>query len=223
MSNRQRHAAFMRALKVASALIVALFFLATTVDAQNTFEVISQGAVGSTTGLRAMTIRDNSMSACYTLFIVQSSAGPATFPGMPSDDATAQSIERVRALAAARDKQLAEIDARINNRVGKEALALPTEPAYEQERLRVDLEYQRALRREIPESYPWASLLPGTRSGGLEDAANATRRATVDPDPTSVMKTLASQFAVQVDLLRLLIEAPRITASGPFACPARKP
>jgi hypothetical protein len=93
------------------------------------------------------------------------------------------------------------------------------EREYESERFRIDDEYQRALRKEIPESYPWASATPGMRSGGWEDPANATRRALVDPDPTSAMKTLADQISRLDQLVMRLIEVPRLTASGPGACP----
>jgi hypothetical protein len=167
-----------------------------------------------------MTIRDTSLSICYTVFIVESptrllSLAP-TLPG----DATARSIERARALAEERDRRLATLEAQLENDLGNQVLP---EQEYEQARLRLDLEYQRALRREIPESYPWASVLPGVRSGGLEDAANANRRASLDADPTSVMKTLSNQLTLQTELLRLFVDAPRLTSSGPFTCPTSRP
>lgn len=218
MSNGRKHAS-MRAAETISACIAALVLSGTPAHAQRTFDVLTEGAVGNIPGLRALTVRDNSISVCYTLFILESSTGP--LPVAAPDPTTAQSVERVRALAEERDKQLAALQQKYP--AGTDVVPLQSELEYEQARLRLDLEYQRALRHEIPESSPWASMLPGMRSGGYEDAANANRRATLDPDPTSAMKTIARQFALQIDLLRLLIEAPRMTTSAPFACPPGKP
>ena len=59
---------------------------------------------------------------------------------------------------------------------------------------------------------------PRLETGGWENAADAIRRATLDPDPTSTMKTIAGQFARLDEQVRRLTEAPRMAASGPVAC-----
>lgn len=223
MANHFAYVAARRAAQLLTTCAAMVALSATTAHAQNTFELISGSEVSNLPGLRAMTIRDSSLSICYTVFIAQSptrllSLAP-TLPG----DATARSIERARALAEEKDRRLAALEAQIENDLARLVPPLQAEQEYEQARLRLDLEYQRALRREIPESYPWASVLPGVRSGGLEDAANANRRASLDADPTSVMKTLSDQLTLQTELLRLFVEAPRLTSSGPFECPTSRP
>jgi len=89
---------------------------------------------------------------------------------------------------------------------------------YEQDRHKINESYENVLRTEIPGSYPYAVPIPGMRTGGWEDAANAIRRAMLDPDPSSAMKTIASQFARIDEALRRLSEVPRLAVSGPFAC-----
>jgi hypothetical protein len=210
--------------RVGIVCVAALVLRGPAAHAQGTFQAIAQGAVANAPGVRAMTIRDASMGVCYTVFTVE---GPTL--GVP-DSASTDSVERVRQLAEQRDRALSSLEARIAEeskgpapQYGGEFTRQQAQSHYETDRSQLDLQYQRALRHEIPESAPWASATPGVKSGGYEEAANANRRATVDPDPTSVMKTLASQMATQIDLLRLLVEAPRITSSGPFSCPTTTP
>ena len=154
--------------RVAAGCVAALLLLGNTVNAQNTFEVIAQGAVSDAPGLRAMTVRDNSIAVCYTVFIMQLSTPPLTVPATRYD-ASVQS------------------------------------------------------EREIPERWPWASALPGVRSGGQGDGVIAPPRSDIDPDPSSVRHTFESEFAQEVELLRRVIETPQITSSGPFACPKKTP
>jgi hypothetical protein len=195
--------------------LIALF--GTVVNAQGTLEVIQQETVSNINGLRAVTIRDNSLSACYTLFILDQhiDAGSALRP----DDATEQSLRRLRDAADERDREIAELNAATDlSRLSDYEQAV-AKTKYENERVRIDDRYEQALRMEIPGSYPWASLLPGTKSGSQEDPANAIRRAVVDPSPSSTL--LTQEFAELNSLLRSLIEAPRMTSSGPFACPSK--
>ena len=159
------HFAYVAARRAAQLLTTcaAVVALSATAHAQNTFELISGGAVSNLPGLRAMTIRDSSLSICYTVFIVESPTRLLSLAPTLRGNATARSIERARALAEERDRRLATLEAQLENDLGNQVLP---EQEYEQARLRLDLEYQRALRHEIPESYPWASVLPGVRSGG---------------------------------------------------------
>lgn len=203
---------------LAAACIVTVFFSGTALSAQARFRVLAQNAIGEVSGLRIVTIRDNQLSACYTLFIMEPSAPLDAMPvPMPVDDVTAQSVQRIRDAAEARDRQLVELRARASRAAPWDSVAAAR---YEAERQKIEDAYEQVLRAEIPGSYPWATPVPGMRAGGWEDAANAMRRAIVDPDPTSAMKTATVQFARLDALLRRLIEAPRLAAAGPFTCDA---
>jgi hypothetical protein len=187
------------------------------VNAQGTLEVIQQGSVSNISGLRALTIRDNSLSACYTLFILEQHIDAGS--SLTTDDATEQSLRRLRDAADQRDREIAQLNAAtdLSHLSSYEQVVARTK--YEDKRVKIDDRYEQALRMEIPGSYPWSSLLPGTKSGSQEDPANAVRRAVVDPNPTSTL--LTQQFAELNILIRSLIEAPRMASSGPFACPAK--
>lgn len=206
------------------ACAVALFFLGTKGYAQARYAVLAQSTVGEVSGLRIVTIRDNLMSACYTLFIFEPHSLSAVPVPTPVDDATEQSLRRVREAAEKRDRKIGELNARTKVLGPVDPLdtydAARRKATYEDERRKIDDEYEQLLRTEIPGSYPWATALPGTRSGSSEDVANAMRRAMLDPNPTSETKTMTKEFAQLGDLLRQLIEVPRMAASGPVACTA---
>jgi len=203
---------------LAAACIVAVFFSGTALSAQTRFVVLGQSAIAEVSGLRIVTVRDRQLSMCHLLFIMEPSAPLDTMPvPMPADDVTAQSVQRIRDAAEARDRQLVELRARASKAAPWDSVAAAR---YEAERQKIEDAYEQVLRAEIPGSYPWATPVPGVRAGGWEDAANAMRRAVVDPDPTSAMKTATVQFARLDALLRRLIEAPRLAASGPFTCDA---
>jgi hypothetical protein len=133
----------------------------------------------------------------------------------PPDAATDETVQRLREAAERRDRQLAELKARLDRASSTDPLAAAN---YEIDRRRIEEEYEQALRSGVPATYPWASAVPGMRTGGWEDPANAMRRGLVDPDPTSAMKTLTEQFSRLDSLLRRLIEAPRLAVAGPARC-----
>ena len=91
-----------RAAQLLTTCAAVVVLSATTAHAQNTFELISGGTVSNLPDLRAMTIRDSSLSICYTVFIVQSPTRLLSLAPTLPDDATARSIERARALAEER-------------------------------------------------------------------------------------------------------------------------
>jgi hypothetical protein len=212
---------------VATGLLAACL-LGTTLSAQNRFDVLAQDAIADVSGLRIVTIRDNQLAACYTLFIMEQTAAPEVILPEPvlSDDVARQSVQRIREAGERRDRQLAELKARFDRaarpyQAGDAAILNGIEARrYEEERIKIENAYERVLRTEIPSSYPYAALSPGMRTGGFEEQANAIRRALLDPDPTSTMKTLAPQLTQLGAQLKQLIEAPRLTASGPVACSA---
>jgi hypothetical protein len=203
-----------RVAKISAGLLV---LFGTVVNAQNTLDVVAQGPVSGISGLRAITIRDNQLSACYTLFILEqrTDVGVVT----TADVATQQSLQRMREAADERDRRIAELNAATDLSHLNDYEQAVARAKYEDDRVRIDDQYEQALRMEIPGSYPWSSTRPGTKSGSQEDPANAVRRAVVDPNPTSTL--LTQEFAELNTLIRSLIEAPRMTSSGPFACPPR--
>jgi hypothetical protein len=189
---------------------------AAAASAQNHFAVAGQTTIPGVSGLRIVTVRDTDMSMCYTLFIVETQAPPAeaTTATVPAVDTSAV-VQRVRAAATRRDQAINAL----NQETQASSALDPTVAArYQAARRKIEDEYEQALRAEIPGSYPWASAVPGVRSGGWEDPANATRRALLDPDPSSTMKTLVEQFGRLESLLIQLIEAPRVAVSGPSRC-----
>lgn len=193
--------------------------------------------MGDAAGLRITVVRDNQLSSCFALFTLDPPATPPApeivTPPSPADAARQRSIERIREAADRRDLQLSELNAEFTRRAGRPYDSLTSnanyavDPVllgnYEQDRRKINEAYEDALRTEIPGSYPYAVPYPGMRTGAWEDAANAIRRAVVDPDPASAMKTMAGQFARIDEALRRLNEAPRLAVSGPFACGSPTP
>ena len=82
---------------IVAACVSALCVLGTTLSAQSRFEVLSQNAMGDVPGLRIVIVRDSQLSACYTLFIMDSPAMETVAPvPTANDDATQQSVQRIR-------------------------------------------------------------------------------------------------------------------------------
>lgn len=200
-------------------------------DAQARFEVLTQETITEVSGLRVVTIRDKRLEACYTLFIMEPSASPPVVaPAATQDDESRQqSVDRMRDAAEKHDRAIADLNAQFEARVGRSHEAWLTSPdtggateaqKYELERMRIDEEYERTLRREVPGSYPWKTLRPGMRTGGWEDAAEAMRRSITNPDPTQA-RTLADPGGLNSILeagFQRLLEAPRLAATGPASC-----
>ncbi len=252
---RRTRIAAVRVSMAACLSILCVLGMTPETHAQTRLEVLSQDTVPGS-NLRMLTIRDNQLSACFTVFIQESSAAPAATQTVvpeptPADDAKRQSIDRIRAAAASREQELNELKEQFKVKTGRayEDWLTPPPPlgaagilssvpvgllpgwpvgtiptmsdlqAYDRARREIDNEYEFALRSEIVGSYPFVRSTPGITTGGFEDQANAMRRGMLDPDPTSMMQTMLEKFAQLDAEVRSLAEAPRLAASGPFACP----
>lgn len=181
--------------------------------AQDRFQVLEQHPIAGVSGLRIVTVRDNQLSQCYTLFIVDP---PAAFDVVPQSppDYDAESVRRVRNAAERRDRQLEDLKAKAERSGFWDPFVVAR---YETDRQKIEAEYEGVLQAEIPGRYPWATYFPGMRNGGWEPAAGAVRREVVDPDPASTTTT-TDQFAQLEESLARVLDAPRVTASGPVSC-----
>jgi len=89
--------------------------------AQARFEVLTRDSIDQVSGLRVVTIRDNQLAACYTVFIMES-AGPGevvTSAATPEAIAEQDSVLRIREAAERYDRQVAELNAEFEARVGR--------------------------------------------------------------------------------------------------------
>jgi hypothetical protein len=183
-------------------------------------------------GLRITVVRDNQLSSCFALFTVESPAQPpapeVVAPPSPAEVARQEAAQRVRYAAERRDLQLAALNAEFQRKAGRPYDSLwsnsnyAVDPVllgnYEQDRRKINLEFENVLLTEIPGSYPYATPYPGMRTGGFQGAATSTLNAMLDPEPSSTMKAINGQFARIDEALRRLAEAPRLGVSGPFPC-----
>lgn len=216
-----------------SLLCGALLLSASSLSAQNRFEVLKQDMIPGVGGLRIITVRDMVLDACYTLFMTEPPA-TADVPPPQIDEARQQSIQRLRDAAAWHDEQVGALRNQFESRTGltPEMARIPGLAVarnvsladylvrYEVERMRVDGIYQSALRAEIPGSLPPASATPGMKTGAWEDLAEATRRAVTNPDPTP-LQTLSDPGGLNsqvASLVQQLSDAPRLSATGPVPC-----
>lgn len=211
---------FRRTIGILAAGVLVLSVTA-PVPAQARFDVLAQQAVSEVSGLRIVTIRDTQSAECYTLFIIESQAPePAVETSAPAEEAAQASIRRIQDAAARRERQLAELQPTGAGQL-KHASDFPSviRPA-ETARLKIEEDFERTLREELPGGPPWASLEPGVKTGGPVDLGNDLRRAMLDTDPASPMKALEGHLARLDALLTHLIQEPRLAASGPVRCPA---
>jgi len=198
---------------------VSVLWVTAPLPAQSRFDVLAQQAVSEVSGLRIVTIRERQSSECYTLFIFESVAPePAAATADPAEEAARASVRRIQEAAAKRERQLAELQPTgpLKQATDFPSVIRPPDTA----RLKIEEEFERTLRQELPGGPPWASLVPGVKTGGSEDLSNDVRRAMLDTDPASPMKAMEAQLARLDALLRQLIEQPRMAASGPVQCPA---
>jgi hypothetical protein len=220
---------------ICASMFVAFVLAEAPSPAQTRFQVLAQETNSDVVGLRFVILRDSQLAACYTLFIMESApaerASEAVAPA-PAEDSAQQSIQRLRAAAAKRDREIAALKAEYDAKFGTAREVAPGQSArnpapaafidYEWKRLKIEAEYADVLRTEIPGRDLWAVAAPGMRSGGWEDGAEALRRALINPDPgtlrspddpTGINSRLESWF-------QRVIETPRLAASGPVPCPA---
>lgn len=208
-----------RARFIVAAGASALLLCATDLSAQDRFAVVAQHTLAGVSGLRVVTIRDSQLSSCYTLFIMEPVVAQEGIPvPLPAaDDSTDESVRRIRDAAARRSQQLAELQTRASRSASTDPNAAS---GYELDRRRIEREYEEVLQAEIPGSHPWASAVPGTYSGGVDDPASAAvRRALADPELTSTMKAVVERLDHLDSLLRRLLEAPRMAVT-PERCAA---
>lgn len=210
--------------------------------AQARFELLTRDTIGEIGGLQIFTIRDNHLAACYTVFVLQPTAltpsppSPELLNQGPSpteqqqaaeERAKAAVLQRLRDAAAKRDQQFAELRARADDPLRIiEAIHTPAE--FETARLKIEDEFAQALVRLLPGSpyAPYAAPYPGGRTSGDFDLAEAIRRSLANPDQTT-LRTFADSggsnaqlesLSQQVIQLQRMVEAPKLTASGPAPC-----
>jgi hypothetical protein len=215
---------------IPAACLAAIVSLATSLSAQNRFQIISQDDAG---GLRITVVRDTQLSSCFAVFSMESAVPPAVAevvpPPGPAELARQDAILRIRDAAATRDQQLYDLNTEFERRAGRSYNSLTSlnntyavDPvllgAYQQNLQKINEQYENTLRSVVPGTMPWAAAVPGMRTGGLEDAAGVMNLALLNPDPSGTARTLSNQIAQIDDALRRLNAAPRLAASGPFPC-----
>jgi len=94
-------------------LLSAFVFRDASLTAQTRFQVLGQEATNEIPGLRIVTIRDNQLDACYTVFLFEPSA-PAEISAPVAttpDEAAQQSLQRIQDAEIIRDRQFSELRA----------------------------------------------------------------------------------------------------------------
>lgn len=214
---------------ISAACLAAIVGFATSLSAQNRFQIISQDEAG---GLRITVFRDSQLSSCFVVFNMESPAPPPApevfVPPSPGELARQDAILRMGQAATRRNEQLADLNANFERRAGIPYSALNSNSTYavdpvllgnyQSDLQKINQEYENVMLSIVPGTFPYAAPVPGMRTGGLEDAASALRLALLDPNPTETMRSINSQFARIDDTLRRLSAAPRLAASGPFPC-----
>jgi hypothetical protein len=205
----------MRPRRFLTACTSALILWTTGLAAQDRFQVLEQNVVAGAPGLSIVTVRDNHLSQCYTLFIVESPPAVDVIPPQAvADEVPDESVQRIREAAERRDAQLADLKTKAERSGFWDPFVVAR---YETDRTKIEDEYEQVLQAEIPGRYSWGTYFPGMRNGGWEPAAGAVRQAIVDPNPGSTITT-TDQFAWLGDYLARSLQAPRVAASGPVKC-----
>jgi hypothetical protein len=222
-----------RLTRIPAAGLAAILGFATSLSAQNRFQIVSQDAIND---LRITIVRDTQLSSCFAVFSTESTAPPPPAaiaevvpPPSPAELARQEAILRIRDAAARRDQQLYDLNTEFERRAGRSYNSLTSlnntyavDPvllgAYQQNLQNINEQYENTLRSIVPGTFPWAAAVPGMRTGGLEDAASVMNLALLNPDPTASARTVSNQIAQIEDALRRLNAAPRLAASGPFPC-----
>jgi hypothetical protein len=217
---------------ITAACLAAIVSFATTLSAQSRFQIVSQDGMNDAGGLRITVVRDTQLSSCFAVFSVESPVPPpvteVVAPPSPAELARQEAIVRMGEAAVRRNQQLADLNAEFERRAGRPYTSLTSNSTYavdpvllgnyQQDLQRINQEYENVMLSVVPGTFPYATAVPGMRSGGLEDASSTLRLALLDPNPTETMRTITNQFARIDDVLRRLIAAPRLAASGPFPC-----
>jgi hypothetical protein len=122
---------------VIAGALCAMAAAATALQAQARFEILSRDAVAvspaqavAVPGLQIVTVRDNAIGACYTVFVMD--------PPRSAESAPRVDTSSVDAAAARRDRQLADLTGEFDR-----ALASPTPGTLGPSSLRYELEGQK--------------------------------------------------------------------------------
>jgi hypothetical protein len=176
------------------------------------FEVLSRDAIAAVAGLNVYTIRDNRLSSCFTLFVLD----------RPEVQLPDQSIQLPPELT--RKMEVAEIlrDAGARRDQQVEALRKRIDPAwsveYQRERMRIEDEYGRVVRSVIPGMYPPEQVAPGYRTSG-SDVVNETARRTIAEAEAAVAAAERARIDRQLErVYNRLTETPRLAVSAPTPC-----
>ena len=197
---------------------------------KNRFEILSRDSMNDG-GLRITVVRDNQLSSCFAVFMVESPVPPpapqADWTPTPAELARQDAILQLRYAAERRDRQLAQLNADFTRRAGRPYDSITSTSTYavdpvllgnyQQDYQKINQEYENAVISLVPGSVPFAVPTPGMRAGGT-DPASVARLALLDPDPNASLRAMSNQFASIDNALRQLIAAPRLAASGPFPC-----
>lgn len=213
----------LRPAAIGAALLCA-FATGPAARAQARFELLTRDAITEISGLQIFTIRDNHLGACYTIFVLTPTAPtttppslePSNQPSSPEELEKADVLRQVRDAATKRDRQLSELRARTGPLRSDGTKVVE----YETARAQIEDEFERALAPLLPGSYTYVTPLPGMRTGGWEDVAEAIRRGLANPDPTT-FRTFGDSGGLNTQFeswFRGVIEAPRLAASGPAPC-----
>jgi hypothetical protein len=217
---------------ISAACLAVIVGFANLLSAQNKsrFEVLSRDDTG---GLRITVVRDNQLSSCFAVFMVESPVPPPApqvdLTPSPAELARQEVILRIRDAAAKRDAEMYDLNTEFERRAGRPYNSVTSlnntyavDPVllgkYQQTLQTINEQYEDTLRSLVPGTYPWAAAVPGMRTGGLENSAGAMDLALLNPDPSATTRTMSNQFASIDNALRQLIAAPRLAASGPFPC-----
>jgi len=182
-------------------------------SAQSRFDVLSGEAVAAVSGLNVYTIRDNQITACYSVFVMDGpalSVQDAIPPPVPELAEKARVAQALKDAMAVRDRQVAELQQR----------RLTWAINYGNERERIQAEYEQAVRGVLPGLYPSAQVAPGWPTSSPQELNAAVQHAIADAELSA-----ASEAAFRVQerieyLLRHATASARLAVTGPVACPA---
>jgi hypothetical protein len=182
-------------------------------SAQTRFDVLSGESVAAVRGLNVYTIRDNQLTACYSVFVIDGPELPVQEPAPPP---TAELYEKARVAQAlkdamaVRDRQVMELQQK----------RLTWAINYGNDRERIQAEYEQTVRGILPGLYPSAQVAPGWPTSTPQEINAAAQRAIADAETSS---TVDAAFRMQERieyLLRHATASARLAVTGPVACPA---
>jgi hypothetical protein len=185
--------------------------------AQSRFEVLGADTVAAIAGLNVYTIRDNQMASCYTVFVIDPADAPSTVavqepppPPTPEQLEKARVAQTLKDAIATRERKVVELQKRIATMWNVE---------FETARERIDDDYERVVRRVLPELYPSAQIAPGWRTSRPDELNSAVRRAIAEGD-AAVGSAAAAGVDEPIDrLLNRRTASARLAVSGPLTCP----